>query len=537
MLSSRALIALAAVSCAATLRAQEVDSSRGASLGVLSNVNGEWERYWRVLQLNGTVPANQWSIRAFGPRELRRMEPRHPHPWHDRERSSAWSAAFIRAGAVPLDARLVANSSFPYGFNEGPVWAGRGVTTIVRGGAWLEAGPLSASFAPVLFRAQNAAFEMHPIGASGPLAFGFPFSDRIDLPQRFGDKAYGRFDAGNSFVRVDAGVVALGFSTAAQHWGPARDHTTVLGSNAGGFPHIFAGSSAPVRFGPIRVHGKLIWGRLSQSPYTSMELVAPHRLASGVIGHISPVAVPGLELGVSRFAQLKWAPGVFTVENLFRPFGRTFGDGIVDEYGIQNPENQLASIFGRWVFPESGVEAYGEFVLEDGALTFRNLALEPDHDAGYVLGLQRAWSADRAGERNVVRAEVLNTRMTSVRLLPHEVPLYEHNALRQGHTHRGLVLGAAGGFGGGATTLGYDRYTRGGRRSVTYSRLMRAQYVVQGVPQVSQADVFHALGVDGILFRGRSALTYELAGVYEMNRHFSADAFNLRAGLGARFVW
>jgi hypothetical protein len=538
MLSSRTLVILAALAGAVTLRAQDTTAAPDGSLGQLSVVNRDWERYWRVLQLDGTVPAGQWSIRALGPHEIDRLRATRTHPWSGRERSKEWELGFGRIGTVPLDFRIIANSAFPYGFNEGPVWAGRGVTTVIQGGAWLRAGPLTASFAPVAFGSQNADFAMHPNGYSGNFAFGFPYTDRIDNPQRFGDGTYSRVDFGNSFARLDAGIVALGFSTAGQQWGPARDQAPVIGTNAGGFPHVFLGSSRPVRLGPVRVHGKLVWGRLSQTPYSVMELVAPHRLAAGVVGHVSPVGVPGLELGVSRFAQMKWTGDVMTLENLFRPFGRTFGDGITDPNGVQNPENQIASVFGRWLFQESGVEVYGEFVLEDGALAMRNLTLEPDHDAGYVLGLQRGWSAGADGSRRrVVRGEILNTRMTSVRLIPHEVPFYEHNNLRQGHTHRGLVLGAAGGYGGGATSLAFDDYSPRGRTTFAYNRLMRAQFVVQGVPQVSRADVFHALGVEGIVFRGRSAITYELTGVFEANRHFDRDAFNVRAGLGTRYTW
>lgn len=539
MLSSRVLVFLACLAVGAShLCAQDTTDLEVPAVGALSRVNGEWERYWRVLQVAGIVPTHPWSTRPLGTQELRRLGARRDHPWADREAGRQLRLGFVRAATIPLEVRTIFNTAFPFGFNEGPVWAGRGLTTVLGGGAWVTAGPLTASLAPVLFQSQNRSFELFPNGFGGAYAFGFPYSNRADMPQRFGDTPYARADAGNSFIRLDAGVIAAGLSTAAQHWGPARDHPPILGSNAGGFPHVFLGSARPVRVGPLRVHGKLMWGRLSQSSYTDMNTIERHRLAVGVVGLVVPVNVPGLELGAARFAQMLWTDDVFRAGNLLRPFGRTFGDGI--KAGASNAENQMASIFARWVFPESGVEVYGEFANEDGALTIRNLTLEPDHDAGYVLGAQRTWSGGRdrrTGQRHVVRGEVLNTRIMSVRLIPLEVPFYEHNIIRQGHTHRGHALGSAGGFGGGATSLAYDRYSPAGRWSVTWTRLMRAQFVVEGVPTPSRADVFHALGVDGVLFRGRTALTYEMTGVYEPNRNFRSDAFNVRFGIGSRFTW
>jgi hypothetical protein len=69
---------------------------------------------------------------------------------------------------------------------------------------------------------------------------------------------------------------------------------------------------------------------------------------------------------------------------------------------------------------------------------------------------------------------------------------------------------------------------------------MRAEYLTidrNWIPVPQNADVFHALGLDGMLFRGRTALTYELTGVYELNRDFQRDAFNLRAATGVRYAW
>ena len=545
MLSSRTLIvAVCALFARAGVGAQ-------ATHGELQWVNGEWERYWRVLQVGGDVPEHPWSNRPFGPAELTRLHAFGDHPWAGRQMRKPFRFGRGEAARSPVDLQVIFNSAFPYGFNEGPVWAGRGATTVVRAGASFSFGPLSAAVSPVLFQAQNATFELFDNGAPGPYAFGFPYPWGADMPQRFGDRTYRRVDPGNSFIRMDAGPVAAGFSTAAQHWGPARDHPLVLGNNAGGFPHVFLGTARPTRVGPVLGHGKMTWGKLYQSRYTFMDEIARHRLTAGFVGLIVPVSVPGLELGAARFVHVLWSGDVLTRYNLLRPFGRLLGTQST------NPENQVASLFGRWVFPRGGMEAYGEFAREDGNLTFRHLTLEPDHAAGYMVGLQRVWGGagrsigdtaraasgvpnPASARRSVVRLEVLNTRSTSVHLIPSQTPFYAHSPISQGHTHIGRALGSAGAFGGGGASLAYDRYTSAGRWTASWSRLMRAEHLTTErgwVPIPLNADVFHAFGVDGVVFRGASAFTYELTGVYELNRNFQRDAFSLRAGSGVRFSW
>ena len=47
-------------------------------------------------------------------------------------------------------------------------------------------------------------------------------------------------------------------------------------------------------------------------------------------------------------------------------------------------------------------------------------------------------------------------------------------------------------------------------------------------------DIQHAVGVEGLFFRGRYDVTVGLTGVYELNRNFRGDAFNLNAQVGIR---
>jgi hypothetical protein len=84
--------------------------------------------------------------------------------------------------------RLIYNSAFAYGQNDGAVWAGRGVTTAVQGGISARVGRLSVEVAPIFFWSQNQDFEMMDNGLEGALAFAHPtWPGSVDMPQRFGD--------------------------------------------------------------------------------------------------------------------------------------------------------------------------------------------------------------------------------------------------------------------------------------------------------------------------------------------------------------
>ena len=73
--------------------------------------------------------------------------------------------------------------------------------------------------------AQNEKFElMQNGGGTGIQRFwNGLYPSNIDLPQRFGDKSYGRVDWGQSTVRADLFGVTAGLSNANMGWGPATD--------------------------------------------------------------------------------------------------------------------------------------------------------------------------------------------------------------------------------------------------------------------------------------------------------------------------
>ncbi|MEO8194257.1 MAG: hypothetical protein ABI681_10430, partial [Gemmatimonadales bacterium] len=197
------------------------------------------ENYLRYLQTTGLVPEYPWSSRAFSQRELRRLIPGDSaHPWRARLADDSREAYGIRYGLIQPTASVRFNSSFAYGSNDGPIWAGRGLTSAVQLGFHAAWGPITLTVAPLAFRAENSSFEILPNSRVGAAAFGDPSFSGVDRPQRFGPSAYTQLDPGQSTLRADFPYVAFGASTANQAWGPGQELPVILGNNAAGFPHI-----------------------------------------------------------------------------------------------------------------------------------------------------------------------------------------------------------------------------------------------------------------------------------------------------------
>lgn len=491
---------------------------------------GELERYLRYLQTLRLVPVYPWGLRAFSPAELDRLVPADTsHPWAARYDFAARPAFVWLSPAA--NARI--NTTFPFGYSDGPVWAGRGVTLDVRGGFAARRGVLSLTVAPLAFVAQNAGFTLMPNGGTGNLAYGDGMSGgSIDRPQRFGDAVYARLDPGQSTLRLDWRGLAAGVTTANQYWGPATEFPIMLGNNAPGFPHAFLGTARPVDLWLLRVHGRLIWGRLAQSAFSAETAAAGARFGTGIVLDFTSRWIPGLELGVTRFSHRPWPAGGPSLDDLLHMLRGGQGEGTVNALA----DNQLATAFFRWVLPRSGFEAYGEYGRDDYNQNLRDFILEPDHIGGYTMGFRKVMR--RAGNRLLaVRAEVQNLQFSSLARGRSWSPFYTHSTVRQGHTMLGQVLGSEAGVGGAGGTMAVESYSPSGRWTWSWTRLQRQQRgdpSGAGPPDARGVDVQHALAVERLQFRGRYDVLARVTAVYEFNRDFRRDAFNLNLIVGVR---
>ncbi|HEX2721382.1 MAG TPA: hypothetical protein VHM24_00590 [Gemmatimonadaceae bacterium] len=525
-------------------------------------VNTPAESYLRYLQTEGKVPLYPWSSRAFSPRELSRLVPAdsQPHPWSSRFRSETHRTGSLRYGLIPPTTSIRYNSTFAYGANDGPIWAGRGVTSAVELGFFANWGPLTLTVAPLAFRSENQSFDIVPTGRSGKAAFGDPVFGGVDRPQRFGDVPYAQLDPGQTTLRVDLPFIAAGVSTANQAWGPGQELPVILGNNAGGFPHIFVGSSEPLNIFVGTLHGKVIWGELFQSDFSSVTGSETYqsraepgtkRFVTGVVVVAQPRGLKGLELGGSRFFHSIW-PNSGIPSSYFTKFLQGFikkniaADRFVDPRipggtteGRGISDNQLISVFGRWVLPHSGFEIHAEYGRDDHSYDVRDLTQEPEHSRVYSLGARKVIRS-RPNVLTAGRIEIMNFQVPQIVRYRGEGEIYVHGLIRQGHTFRGQLLGADVGVGAGAgSTLAVDQFTRTGRWTASWTRVLRREngsYLPLGVRNPRSMDVSHALGFETTRFMNGFDVNAGVNLVYEFNRDFNRDAANLNALFGVRYL-
>ena len=487
----------------------------------------ETEQYLRALQLAGVAPQYPWSVRAFGADELEYLMPAADsmHPWSTRVRRATGKLQWY---LLAPSAQLLYNTTLPYGANDGPLWAGRGLTSDLQFGFGASAGPVSLVVAPEVFRAENRGFPLVPTGGTGARAFANGYvPGAIDAPQRFGDLAYQRFDLGQTTLRIAPGPVAIGISTANEYWGPAVFNPVLLGNNAGGFPHVFAGTSHPLDLWLFKVHGRVIWGRLDQSDYSPYAGSEKRRLGDGLVGIIEPRGLPGLELGASRFYHKVWPEGGPKWSDISMPFTlNSFAASRRNTAGTEKA-NQIASIFFRWAFPGTGFEAYGEFGREDYNNDIIDVISEPDHISAYTVGVQRVLRRS-AQNMLVLKGEVMNSRTTRLERVRAQGPFYVHTPVTQGHTERGQVLGAPAGLGGGGTNLSVDSYSPSGRWSVRLTRQMVDQ---------SRQSAFYGVTGERLWFRRYADLRVAVTQAVEINRNPEQDVGNLNLQIGTLIHW
>lgn len=343
---------------------------------------------------------------------------------------------------TPASLRISYRSAYPVDRNNGFIWEGRGLSTVLSGGLAWRTHHFRAVLAPAAGFQQNRTF---PLRDDGQNAFAYPFHN-LDWPQRMGAEPFWSVDPGESTLEATAGAGVIGVGTENLWWGPARRYPLLLSNTAGGAPHVHLGLARPVWIGvgTLRVQG--IWARLDASRYFDQPEPG-RRLLTGVFLEYRPSGLPGLTLGVAGVQHNKWedaSKGLNLFTFAFRERENTTGNG-------------LLSLTASWSMPESEFEAYGEFGREDYWADLADLLSEPGHSAAYTLGFEKvsrslAVPLRLMGEITNLGAAQTVRSTTGVG----RVTWYEHATLTAGHTARGQLLGSWIGPGSDAQYLGVD---------------------------------------------------------------------------------
>jgi hypothetical protein len=380
----------------------------------------------------------------------------------------------------------------------------------------------------MVFHAENTGFALFPTGAPGLGRFANSiFAYTIDLPQRFGDKPFTKFDFGESTLRAELRYVTLGITTANEWWGPATTFPYILGNNAPGVPHFFLGTARPVPIGIGRLQARVIYGLEFQSAFspvqgstTYVDAAEPGttRFASGLIATFQPAAIPTLELGFARYFHEAWS-GSISGGELRSPFEGLLNPGPAT--GVEAQKNQEASAFFRWTAPHSGFELYSEYGREDFNMDLRDLELEPDHARAVMFGFRKVFQQTGSNFTGL-RAEIFDGSAPSLARNRLEGQLYQHVTLRQGHTEEGQALGADAGVGSmAAAVIAIDRFSPGGSSTWYIRRDTQAPMTPVGLVMTDSPRVLGSIGYQRTVFLRRFDMT--AGGAWSYLAHAGAE--------------
>lgn len=436
----------------------------------------------------------------------------------------------VKAAMLAPEVQSIWNSHLPFSFNDGALWAGRGVNVRAVTGVLLELGRIRLIAAPEFIYEQNSDFQTipYPQGISprrNPFASPLhPLPESVDLPLRFGNEPRRRIEPGQSSLTLDLGRVAAGIATENLWWGPGIRNAILMSNQAPGVPHLFVRTDEPLATRVGWLHAHWLVGRLSESEFFDAEAVNDHRSLNAVALTFRPSFEPHLEVGVARSvfaARDPLADPVGALLDVVRNVGRPNGV-VADSAAAPGEADQITAFFGRWLIPHSGFESYVEWARFEQPASLRDLLETPNHSQGFTLGLQ--W-ARPIGAANRVRLQTELTYLEPSTTYRHREVFgaYTSRVVPQGYTHRGQVLGAGLGPAGSGQWLASDYFGRNWSLGIFGGRIRwenAAMYSV--ISGFRREDVSIFGGLRGNIVRGPVELTAEWSSGKRLNYLFQA---------------
>ncbi len=372
---------------------------------------------------------------------------------------------------LPVTLLTQYTTDHPYSINDGAMIPASGFQSIASAGVFAKIGPLTIQLRPEYVYAANKTFETFP--AEHPVnvwSAWYEFNANIDLPEKFGDKAYSKLFWGQSSVRLNAGPVSLGISNENLWWGPGYHNSLLMTNSAPGFKHITLNTTKPVKTPIGSFEFQLVAGRLDSSGfYQAVPDTANPGYKSyynhpkpndwtyfnGLVITWQPKWVKGLFLGAARSFQVYHKAQGTRLSNYLPVISllakKNAGNDVVEEAQT----NQLASLFMRWFWQKERAEIYFEFGRDDHAWNFRDFFLEPEHSSAWIAGFKKMIPFNHKPDQFIqVGLELTHMENSRVGMLYRSSgPWYLHSNVKVGYTQQGQLLGAGIGPGSNLQTL------------------------------------------------------------------------------------
>lgn len=433
------------------LAAKPVSAAQGLALALTLALGGAGLEAQAPAPVAATMPAGEADIES----RLRQVQGLDARAGYlTRSTGSALDTAFPDSGGWLLivpEVTTISNSAHPWGGNDGPMRAGKGSSLMTTLGLAWHRGGLTLMAMPQGVYEENAALPVFPYADfwrparnewANPFHRGPEF---IDLPLRYGSGSRSAWTAQwRASYELSANWRA-GFGSENRWWGPGVRNALLLSSNAPGFTQAFVETHEPIRtrFGELDVSWLL--GRLDESEFFDDNPDNDARsLNAAAVNWRPPAQLSRLvpEVGIARAVMTVDAPTPNALFDVFRNVGRPYSDSTDRRAGL----DQILTLWGRWLVPERGFEAWVEWARYEQAINLRDLLVNPGHAQGYTVGFSVA--RPLRGGTLLLQSEFSYAEPSpSIRVRP-VVPSYTSAGVPQGWTHDGQMLGPAMGPGG-----------------------------------------------------------------------------------------
>lgn len=395
---------------------------------------------------------------------------------------------------LPIIATARYNTVRPYGWGDYGMIPNKGIQSYMSAGVHARFSILNLQLQPEWTAAQNLAFDsfssLYAGGINGVRSFYWFYGDN---PERFGDKAFTRFNLGQSSLTLRYGAFEIGASTRNIWWGPGQWNSLFFSNNAPGIAHLTLNTVKPAKTFLGSFEGQIIMGRLepsyypdqgnSQNPNYYAAPASDWRYLNGMTITYQPKWISGLSFGISRtFQQYSknkgnefgdWFP-------IFEPFQKKklFSNGNSVVYDNKE-QDQQASFFGRYLFRKAHAEIYFEFGRRDHAYDFRDAFMSPEHARAYLMGFTKLVDLTATSKDLQIRGEVTQQQESVNRYIRYDgtfggLTWHTHGQVR-GFTNHGQPMGVGLGTGSNVQTIEIALVDKFEKLGILFERLENHQ--------------------------------------------------------------
>ncbi len=426
---------------------------------------------------------------------------------------------FGRFQVLPITVSQKFNSHHPYGWNDAGMIPAKGFQSQLSAGFYAGLGPISVQIKPEIITASNSNYENNSL-------WGSPT-----------EKGYKKILMGQSSLRLNSKSVSFGISTENLWWGPGQYSSLLMSNNAPGFEHFTFNTVRPLKTPIGKFEWQLITAKLkddtSQAVFENYNLKPAAYLKDWVFMNslvliYQPRFMPNCFLGFTRtFLKNSEKMGTGTIgfiDNYLPVFTSPFKKGNPSE-DIKG-RDQLVSLFMRYLFPKSHAEFYWEYGWNDHKYNLRDLTLDVQHAAAYIVGFKKLHPLVKDTWVDF-GMEFTHMSQSTDYIVRNAGNWYVHGQELQGYTNRNQIMGAGSGYGNNVQTISTNWCKKMTKVGLKFQRIQHdpkghtGQLNVLGMRAVQWNDI--AIGLNGQYYYKRFLLNAELQSVHSKNYIWEQD--------------